>query len=162
MNSPKEHSPKTNTSRELSSLAEEFMRKTNSSIKSNTETSITKSVSPETTSKDAMDIDNDENNNEYQGDLLQKLQTTELLPELYNLLNDLQNGHILAKDFDNNAGSIRLKINKIRQNLQEIIGINESVKFREARIQNLKHSNERKSHFLNKFRQKVESEIDLK
>ena len=135
------------------------MKKTNSSNKSHVETAVTRSVSPENAPKDAMDIDSDDNNNEDHREPLQKLQSTELLPDLYNLLNDLQNGHILAKDFDNNAGSIRLKLSKMKQNLQDIPGISESVKFRETRIQNLKLSNEKKAHFLNKFKQKVESEL---
>lgn len=159
MSSPKALSPKAKTPRELSPLAEDRMKKSNSSNKSNMETSAARSASPETAPKDAMDIDSEENNNEVHRDPLQNLQTTELLPDLYNLLNDLQTGHILAKDFDNNAGSIRLKLSKMKQSLQEIPGISESVKFRETRIQNLKLSNEKKAHFLNNFKQRVESEL---
>ena len=159
MSSPKALSPKAKTPRELSPLAEDRLKKPNSSNKSNIETSVARSASPETVPKDAMDVDNEENDNEEYTDPLQKLQTTELLPDLYNLLNDLQSGQILAKDFDNNAGSIRLKLTKMKQNLQDIPGISESVKFRETRIQNLKLSNEKKAHFLNNFKQKVESEL---
>lgn len=159
MSSPKALSPKIKTPRELSPSAEDRMKKSSSSNKVNSETRVARSASPDVTSKDAMDIDSEENNLEEERDPLQKLQTTELLPDLYNLLNDLQNGHILAKDFDNNAGSIRLKLSKMKENLQNIPGINESVKARETKIQNLKLSNEKKLHFLNRFKQKVESEL---
>ncbi|CUM47164.1 uncharacterized protein AC631_02628 [Debaryomyces fabryi] len=159
MSSPKALSPKIKTPRELSPSAEDRMKKSSSSNKVNSETRVARSASPDVTSKDAMDIDSEENNLQEERDPLQKLQTTELLPDLYNLLNDLQNGHILAKDFDNNAGSIRLKLSKMKENLQNIPGINESVKARETKIQNLKLSNEKKLHFLNRFKQKVESEL---
>mmetsp|Transcript_3997 Transcript_3997/g.4713 ORF Transcript_3997/g.4713 Transcript_3997/m.4713 type:complete len:165 (-) Transcript_3997:292-786(-) len=159
MSSPKSLSPKIRTPRELSPSGEDRMKKSSSSNKSNIEARSARSASPETTSKDAMDIDSEDNNLEDEREPLQKLQTTELLPDLYNLLNDLQNGHILAKYFDNNAGSIRLKLSKMKQNLQDIPGINECVKARETKIQNLKLSNEKKLHFLNKFKQKVESEL---
>lgn len=164
MASPQAQLSKTKSIRESNPLAKDTMKKTNSLNKLNNQTTTAKSASPEPTFKDdmGMDIDTDDNVDESQRDPLQKLQSTELLPELYNLLIDLQNGQILAKDFDNNAGSIRLKIAKIRQSLQEISGISESVKFREAKIQSLKNGNEKKIHFLNKVKQKVESELEDK
>lgn len=159
MNQPRALSPKIKTPKEMSPMAED-KKKSNSTNKFSIESSVAKSYSPKATSKDDMEIDNGENESEGSKDPLQNLQSTELLPELFHLLNDLQNGEILAKDFDNNAGSIRLKLTKMRQDLQEVPGINESIEYRESRIQNLKNNNMKKVRFLKNFKETVESELN--
>ena len=75
-----------------------------------------------------------------------------MLPTLYNLLHDLQTGHIKAKDFDNNAGSLRLKLSLIRQYLSQIEGISETVKLREVKIDNLKTKNYQKWELLQRIK----------
>ncbi|KAK6454270.1 RNA polymerase II transcription mediator complex subunit 9-domain-containing protein [Scheffersomyces xylosifermentans] len=97
----------------------------------------------------ALEADDDEE------DPIQKMRVMEILPDLFNLLHDLQNGVISAKDFDNNAGSLRLKLATLRQYLQEVEGINESIKSREAKIESLRHNNAKRYEFLSRFQAKV-------
>lgn len=85
-------------------------------------------------------------------DAIEKLKEFEILPTLYNLLHDLQTGHIKAKDFDNNAGSLRLKLSLIRQYLSQIEGISETVKLREVKIDNLKTKNYQKWELLQRIK----------
>ncbi|MCH0629696.1 hypothetical protein JNB11_06950 [Kocuria palustris] len=85
-------------------------------------------------------------------DAIEKLKEFEVLPTLYNLLHDLQTGHIKAKDFDNNAGSLRLKLSLIRQYLSQIEGISETVKLREVKIDNLKTKNYQKWELLQRIK----------
>lgn len=77
-----------------------------------------------------------------------KLQNIELLRELLNLLHDLQSGKNLVKDFDNHAGSIRLKLSTIKSQLLQIENINQSLEQRELEIKNLEENNRRKVEFL--------------
>lgn len=79
---------------------------------------------------------------------LDKIQSVELLPELLNLLHDLQAGKILVKDFDNHAGSIRLKLSTMKQQLQQIENIQQSVEEREFEITKLEENNKQKVEFL--------------
>ena len=85
-------------------------------------------------------------------DAIEKLKEFEVLPTLYNLLHDLQTGHIKAKDFDNNAGSLRLKLSLIREYLSQIEGISETVKLREVKIDNLKTKNYQKWELLQRIK----------
>lgn len=89
-------------------------------------------------------------------DAIEKLKDFEVLPTLYNLLHDLQTGHIKAKDFDNNAGSLRLKLSLIRQYLSQIEGIGETVKLREVKIDNLKSKNYEKWQLLQRIKQLIQ------
>lgn len=122
---------------------------------------ISRNESSPLKSETPMDVDMDENqeNEDHEEDEgpLTKLEKIELLPELYNLIHSLQNGEILAKDFDNNAGNIRLKLSVIRQTLQDIEGIEELVSEREAKIASLKSLNTRKRDFLNNFKASINS-----
>ncbi|KAK6461621.1 RNA polymerase II transcription mediator complex subunit 9-domain-containing protein [Scheffersomyces coipomensis] len=93
-------------------------------------------------------------------DPIVKLQEIEILPDLFTLIHNLKIGNISAKDFDNNAGSIRLKLSNIKQYLSEIDGINETLKARSIKIDNLKFNNGKKYQFLNKFKSKVLNEIN--
>lgn len=86
---------------------------------------------------------------------LQKLKDIELLPDLFTLMQSLEKGDLQPKDFDNNAGNIRLKVNTVRQYLQEIDGICETVAERKSKIQAIRQSNEKKVEFLGLFREKV-------
>lgn len=83
-------------------------------------------------------------------DLLQseKLQNVELLRELLNLLHDLQTGKNLVKDFDNHAGSIRLKLSTIKSQLLQIENINQTLEERELEIKKLEDSNRKRVDFL--------------
>lgn len=88
-------------------------------------------------------------------DPIQKLSDIELLPDLFALIQSLEKGDIQPKDFNNNAGTIRLKANNIRQYLQEVDGICESVNERQEKIKTIRESNEKKVEFLSSFRARV-------
>lgn len=88
-------------------------------------------------------------------DPLKKLADIELLPDLFALLQSLEKGDMQPKDFDNNAGTIRLKVNNVRQYLQEVEGISETVSEREKKIKTIEESNEKKVEFLSQFRERV-------
>jgi hypothetical protein len=103
---------------------------------------------------DAMEVDSDVND-----DTIDKLKEFELLPTLYNLLHDVQSGAIKAKDFDNNAGSLRLKLVLVRKYLQQIEGINESVLSRQETINVIKEKNDHKYQLLCKFKDRVQTEM---
>lgn len=90
-----------------------------------------------------------------QGDPLQKLQDVELLPDLFALIQSLEKGDIQAKDFDNYAGAIRLKVGSIRNYLQSVEGICETVEEREKKIVAIRHCNNEKVGFLRLFREQV-------
>lgn len=112
-------------------------------------------------SSDSRNDENDEEITDNDGfeDPLVKLSNIELLPELYNLIHSLQKGELQAKDFDNNAGNIRLKLSNIRQILQDIEGIEESDIERKTKIENLKNNNNRKKEFINKLKSDIKSEL---
>ncbi|KAG7191793.1 uncharacterized protein KQ657_002758 [Scheffersomyces spartinae] len=107
-----------------------------------------------------MDIDNDEViPASVDSGPLEKLRNIQLLPELFNLLYDLRNGTLLAKDFGSNAGSLRLKLTTFKQCLQEIEGINESIEERQQRIQLLTKSKTKKEQFLMSLKSKIEDDF---
>lgn len=91
-------------------------------------------------------------------DTIGRLRDLEILPELFSLLHDLQNGAIVAKDFDNNAGSLRLKLAALKQLLQEVDGISDSGDAQRASIEALAVRNDRKRQFLQSFRERVQRE----
>lgn len=105
-------------------------------------------------SPDAMEIDIKEEEDE---DVVSKLRDVEVLPQLFSLLHDLDTGVISVRDFDNNAGSVRLKLNTLKQYLQEVEGINESIEVRKTKIDALKENNLKKEELLQRFRSKVET-----
>lgn len=88
-------------------------------------------------------------------DVLEKLRKIELLPDVFALMQSLQQGELQAKDFDNNAGAVRLKASTVRLYLQEVDGICESTEEREKRIAALALSNDKKRRFLAQFRANV-------
>lgn len=92
--------------------------------------------------------------------ILDKLRDIELLPDLFTLIQSLEKGELQPKDFDNNAGNIRLKVNTVRQYLLEIEGICESVAERESKIQTIRQCNGRKVEFLELFRKRVLKDLD--
>ncbi|CUM66069.1 uncharacterized protein PRCAT00003723001 [Priceomyces carsonii] len=112
-------------------------------------------------SESNMDIDNTaDQKHTQQVDPIAQIQNFDLLSDIFGLLHDLQTGVILAKDIDSHAGSIRLKISKLKQNLQEIDGIHESIKYRQQMIESLKCSNRKKLEFLKNFKDRVNRELD--
>lgn len=100
-----------------------------------------------------MDVDADP-------DPLQKLSDIELLPDLFALIQSLEKGDIQPKDFDNNAGNIRLKAKNVRLYLQEVDGICETVDERESKIGTIRQSNMKKVEFLTQFRERVLRDLE--
>lgn len=92
--------------------------------------------------------------------VLRKLEEIELLPDLFMLLQRVENGEIKGQDFDNHAGLIRLKLNSIRLSLQEVEGICESVEERKTKIEMLKDCNERRATFLEGFKERVLADLE--
>lgn len=92
---------------------------------------------------------------EEEEDVIQKLREVEILPQLFGLLQSLESGNILPRDFGNNAGSIRLKLNTLKQYLQEVEGINETIEERIDRIEYLRARNRKKSEFLRMVKERV-------
>lgn len=123
----------------------------NHRMSANEESVVSSSATP-------MEIDVPSRKDSYDDELVQKLSTIELLPELFSLLHSLQMGELQAKDFDNNIGVIRQKLSNIRQILLEVEGIEEPLKDREARIQVLRESNESKRRFLEQLKQNISQE----
>lgn len=93
-------------------------------------------------------------------DPLERLSKQELIPELFSILHDLKTDKVKAKDFDNQLGGIRLKLNNIKQYLREVPEVLESIKDREERIENLQQSNTKKLEVLNQFKNRIKSELD--
>lgn len=75
---------------------------------------------------------------------LESLQRTELLSQLFTLLLDVKTGKSLVRDFESNAGSLRLALSNIRKLLQQVDGITETVEQRQAQIEVLQQNNEAK------------------
>lgn len=90
---------------------------------------------------------------------LDKVEAIELLPNLFTLLHQLEKGELQPKDFYNHAGTIRMKLNNMKQLLTEIDGICEPVSDREAKIAKMKESNQRKVEFINAFRNRVAKDL---
>lgn len=86
---------------------------------------------------------------------LSSLLRAELLPDLFRLVQRLEKGEIQPKDFENNAGAIRLQLASVRLKLQQIDGICESAEQRREKIQMLTESNERTGEALKAFRERV-------
>lgn len=93
-----------------------------------------KSPLPASPLPEAMDIDDEISP-------LESLQQTELLSQLFTLLLDIKNGKSLVRDFENNAGSLRLALSNIRKLLLQVNGITETVEERRKRIETLEQNN---------------------
>lgn len=90
---------------------------------------------------------------------LQKAEMIELLPNLFTLLQQLEKGELQPKDFDNHAGTIRIKLNEMRHLLLEIDGICEPVSDRLEKIDAIRESNLRKKEFIQAFHERVKLDI---
>ena len=109
-----------------------------------------------------MEVDKEENSiKEQEKEYLRILAETSLLPDVFILLLQLRDEEILAKDFDNNAGSIRLKLARMREALRDTEGLGESLSLREERIQKQKDINQRKTSVIDTFKQKIASENEI-
>ena len=109
-----------------------------------------------------MEVDKEENSTkEQEKEYLRILAETSLLPDVFILLLQLRDEEILAKDFDNNAGSIRLKLARMREALRDTEGLGESLSLREERIQKQKDINQRKTSVIDTFKQKIASENEI-
>lgn len=93
---------------------------------------------------------------------IRELKEADLIPELFNLLYDLQEGNVIPKDFDNHAGSIRVKLNHMRQVTCGIKGVEELIPYRQNLINSLEASNQRTFSFLSEFKKRVEENIEKK
>lgn len=89
-------------------------------------------------------------------DPLQKLHQQDIMPELFTVLHDLQVGKLLAKDFDNKLGSIRLRLGNMKQVLRDIPGITETIEDREEKIQSLQVNNQKKLELVEDFNKRIE------
>lgn len=88
-------------------------------------------------------------------DLISKIRQQEVIPELFSILHALRTQKLLVKDFDNKLGSIRLKLNNIKQYLRQIDGITESIEERQQKIKLLIDANEINAKFLQEFKSKL-------
>ena len=93
-------------------------------------------------------------------DPIQKMRRMHILPDLFNMIHDLLRGKILAKDFDNTAGSLRLKLATLKKYMQEVEGIGETLQNTQLKIENLKQNNEMKYSLLKQFKLKVNLELE--
>lgn len=87
--------------------------------------------------------------------ILLKIRSTELLPELFGLLLDIEQGQMQAKDFDNNLGTTRLKIETLILRLKDLEGICDSIRDQKTRVLSLLESKKAKKELLNEFREQV-------
>lgn len=87
---------------------------------------------------------------------VQKLHNQDIIPELFAILHDLQVGKLLAKDFDNKLGSIRLRLSNMKQTLRDIPGITETIEARQEKIRLLKVSNQKKAELVDEFTKKLD------
>lgn len=92
-------------------------------------------------------------------DSVEKASEIELLPDLFILLQQLESGELQSKDFENHSGPIRVKLGKLKQYLLSVDGICESVPDRQAKIQSIQESNERKESFLASFKDRVTQDL---
>lgn len=100
-----------------------------------------------------------EDGRESEGSALDRAEVIELLPNLFTLLQQLEKGELQPKDFDNHAGTIRMKLNEMRQLLLEIDGICEPVEERLEKIEAMRESNLRKKEFIRAFQQRVDQDL---
>lgn len=91
---------------------------------------------------------------------LQKIRSTELLPELFGLLLDIEQGLMQAKDFDNNLGTTRLKVVTLLERLQDLDDICDSIRDQKIRILRLKESKRAKKELVCELRKAVLLKFD--
>lgn len=82
-----------------------------------------------------------------------------LLPELFSILQQVENGELKPQDFEKNSGSIRLALDSIRKALMETDGICETIEEREQRIALLEACSKNKAAFLADFKTKVSADL---
>lgn len=91
-------------------------------------------------------------------DPIEKMRSLEILPDLFNLLYDLnneENSLVTPKDFDKYLGSLRLKLSNLKNLMQEVEGINETLTCTLGKIESLKQNNVKKETFLQNFKNNV-------
>ncbi|CAX40927.1 conserved hypothetical protein [Candida dubliniensis CD36] len=91
-------------------------------------------------------------------DPIEKMRSLEILPDLFNLLYDLnneENSSVTPKDFDKYLGSLRLKLSNLKNLMQEVEGINETLTCTLGKIESLKQNNVKKETFLQNFKNNV-------
>lgn len=105
-----------------------------------------------------MQVDNEEDD-EKEEDPIDKMRSMEVLPDLFNLLYELNNSDntkVTAKDFDKYLGSLRLKLSNFKDSMQQIDNINETLVNTFDKIEKLKQNNHNKQSFLLQLKQKVD------
>lgn len=126
------------------------------------ETPKSHTASPPNEVEDAEENENDEErDNSGTESPVHTLKQIKLLPELFSLFTELLRGELLVREFGNSAGSIRLKLGKMRDIIGSIDGIDESLRHRQRKIEGLKKGIQRKKAFLDDFKAMVNSNIDL-
>ncbi|KGQ82355.1 hypothetical protein MEO_05305 [Candida albicans P94015] len=91
-------------------------------------------------------------------DPIEKMRSLEILPDLFNLLYDLnneENSKVTPKDFDKYLGSLRLKLSNLKNLMSEVEGINETLSYTLDKIESLKQNNMKKEAFLSNFKNSV-------
>ena len=91
-------------------------------------------------------------------DPIEKMRSLEILPDLFNLLYDLnneENSKVTPKDFDKYLGSLRLKLSNLKNLMLEVEGINETLSYTLDKIESLKQNNIKKEAFLLNFKNSV-------
>ncbi|RCK56325.1 hypothetical protein Cantr_05730 [Candida viswanathii] len=95
-------------------------------------------------------------------DPIDKMRSMEVLPDLFNLLYELNNNSntkVTAKDFDKYLGSLRLKLSNFKDSMQQIDNINETLVNTFDKIEKLKQNNYSKQSFLLQLKQKVDQSL---
>lgn len=90
------------------------------------------------------------------------MRSIEILPDLFNLLYELNNSSntkVTAKDFDKYLGSLRLKLGNIKNSMQQIDNINETLVNTFDKIEKLEQNNNNKQNFLLQLKQKVDQSL---
>lgn len=99
---------------------------------------------------------------EEEEDPIDKMRSIEILPDLFNLLYELNNSSntkVTAKDFDKYLGSLRLKLGNIKNSMQQIDNINETLVNTFDKIEKLEQNNNNKQNFLLQLKQKVDQSL---
>ncbi|KAL6450423.1 hypothetical protein SBY92_004629 [Candida maltosa Xu316] len=112
--------------------------------------------------EDVMIMDIPDEDAEEEKDPIQKMRSMEILPDLYNLMYDLNNKDntkVTAKDFDKYLGSLRLKLNNLKNLMQQVDGIGEDLTNTMGKIETLQKNNYSKQNFLADFKAKVNSTL---
>lgn len=112
--------------------------------------------------KEEQVVEEEEEEGDEEEDPIDKMRSIEILPDLFNLLYELNNSSntkVTAKDFDKYLGSLRLKLGNIKNSMQQIDNINETLVNTFDKIEKLEQNNNNKQNFLLQLKQKVDQSL---